>query len=211
MDRKQVEALETELVALRKRTQLVEDKLNEVEFGDMSAKNGVIEVEFRPRRHAAILALAHSLVDTLGSATNYVCIPITTPTGERLEGSVQRVAPGKITPHEGRVMAENEVKRLLAVCLSAGINESTTIVVAGAPIPEPPASRPAADPADKAPWCRLDISESPNAFFCERCGDRMILPPEKTARMMKAMVDVFHKEHETCVETGATHDEGDDE
>ena len=211
MDDVHVAALEAELVTLRKRTKIVEDKLNEVEFGNFTqTDDGQIAMDIKPRRHAAVMALAASLVDTLGEATNYVAININHDSGP-LEAIVQRVGPGFITPHQGRSRAEAEVKRLLAVCAANGIEESTTLFMCGAFVPEkaaPSAIR--AIDGDLTPWCVIDIKADPNVLVCERCGDRQDLPEYKTAKMIKAMIDAFSGVHVDCVELPGANDNDDD-
>ena len=213
MDEQHVAALEAELVALKKRTKIVEDKLNEVEFGSFTqGASGIIAMDIKPRRHAAVMALAASLVDTLGKATNYVAIRIDHSSGP-LEAIVQRVGPRFITPHQGRTLAEAEVTRLLGVCAANGINESTTLAMCGAFVPakdDAAAKEQASADAynndvksDPTPWCMLDINEDPNVLYCERCGDRQALPEWKTSTMIKAMIAAFSGVHADCVEVSS--------
>lgn len=196
-------ALETELVSLRKRTKIIEDKLNEVEFGNFTQRDdGKLAVEIRPHNHVAVMALAASLVDTLGKATNYVAIHVDSSSGP-LEAIVQRVGPGFVTPHEGRCRAEAEVKRLLSVCAANGIEELTTLFMCGAfvPILQEHVAPSQGNKVDLAPWCILDIEAEPNVLVCERCESRQTLPEWKTSVMIKAMIDAFAHEHMNCVDT----------
>ncbi len=207
----QVAALEAELVTLRKRSQVVEDKLNEVEFGPFTeGEEGLLELDIKPRRHAAVMALAESLMNSIGTATNYVSIRITHPSGP-LEATVQRVGPQFLTPHQARDLAEAEVKRLLSVCAANGINETTTLRMCGSFVPENPEPRTEREAqVDAVPWCRFDAHSNPNALFCLRCGDRQELPEWKTAKMAKVMHDVFLEAHCECIDVNSTNDNDDD-
>jgi hypothetical protein len=190
-------ALEAERERLYEAADAITQQLTEVEFGPMRASPGGgvdIPVVVTSQNHEAVRFLAMSFAKSLGDAPNYMAMQIRSDEIGWMEVCIQR--RGKLTPHEGRRLAEAEVQRLLAVCEAHGIHETARIDLA------PPAALDVGEATTDGPddWLVIDYKREPNDMLCKRCGTRQPMPARYTNDMVKAMTGAFAKKHGACLD-----------
>ena len=189
-------ALEDELATIEARHDAIFKQLNEVEFGSLrkDGEDGAV-MSVYPQNNMATMALAESFAETLGTAENYMSIRIHHATVGWMEVVIQRA--NKVTPAEGRRLAEAEVTRLLAVLAAHGIAEESRIKLIPVTMTEEEASL--ARRPGGPDWIVIDFNKQPNDMYCQRCGTRHVMPDRWTADMLSALQGVFEKAHRGCV------------
>jgi hypothetical protein len=154
-------------------------------------ENGMAFALSHSANHAIIEMLA-SMLDRTG-AVNYVTLAGWHPSSGAIECTVQRV--GKITPHTGRVLAEQHLQRAVALLAERGIAwDGPTEFLPDQPIDEPAQDK-------DHPWIKLDFRQTPNLLRCERCGESITLPMRTPVDALTAMNQAFTKAHAGCKES----------
>lgn len=137
-------------------------------------------------------AMAQSMADLMHEehARNYLVCRFWHPMSGRIEVVVQRV--GKLSPHEGRLAAEQHLRRAIEILKVHNIpwDGPTEFLPDQAP--------PRVKVKDDAPWIHLDPQVEPNILRCERCTASQVMPMAGVIDVLKSIVDRFHRHHAHC-------------
>lgn len=149
---------------------------------------------FRVNHPLTSIIIEHlaEMLDAHG-AVNYVSIGAWHPKAGRIECIVQRV--GKLTPHTGRVLAEQHLKRAVALLAEHGIPwDGPTEFLPDQPVDALPSVH------DTTPWLKIDFRQTPNLLRCERCGTTSELPTRAQPSVLTAATEAFRDAHKDCQE-----------
>lgn len=169
-------------------------KREPVTVGDMRLDGDGVSM---PVDHWAAMAVAESFAKSLDTSENYMTLQFTHEKQGRIEVRVQRV--GKLTPHDARVNAEAEVRRLRGLLAQHGVSDDGPETFA----PDEPPPLTFAEQNGHPEWLTIDATRRPNVLVCGRCGEEQAMPTPCPADTAVAAMNKFSGRHGGCLEVDA--------